>query len=429
MDKLYKKISITLIFFAILSYFFGFYLGENSAGAGGYNGDLDDIWKNLQIFLQNDLITSIKHPDYDDSRTPIAYIIHETFNPFLGDQDSFRTSVVLISLLLPLLFYFTLKQKFQNEQNLLLGLIASIIFISPYFRTSSYWGLQENYGLIFLVLTFLSDIYLNSEKNKLISNEYLKIFFITFLSSLCLYFDQKLIIVPIIYFSKFMLSKKLIKYKIFLILCYFIFSLPYIYLISLWGSFIPTGASKYRQLGQSLFLEHVGFTVTMIAFYILPFLFLKKEKFIVLIKNVFKNKKNYLLIFLSLLYLIYMIFFFDLSDKIHGKGFINKISFILFSDNYFRLIFIYTTFLISWVIILAYFQNYFKDLFIVLFFLILSIFLYPIFQEYFDPLIFIMIFTFFSPKIYFSYKNSIILFSYFLFFLVSANIYYINLFN
>ena len=91
MDKLYKKISITLIFFAILSYFFGFYLGENSAGAGGYNGDLDDIWKNLQIFLQNDLITSIKHPDYDDSRTPIAYIIHETFNPFLADQDSFRT--------------------------------------------------------------------------------------------------------------------------------------------------------------------------------------------------------------------------------------------------------------------------------------------------------------------------------------------------
>ena len=427
MDKLYKPISATLITLAILSYFAGFYLGENSAGAGGYEGDFDDIWNNLQIFLQNDLNTSLSHPDYDDSRTPIAYIVHEIFNPFLDNKVSFRRSVFLISFLLPFLFYFTLKQKFGNEENLLLILITSIIFISPYFRTSSYWGLQENYGLIFLLLTFLSDIYLNSDKNKLISNEYIKIFFIAFLSSLCLYFDQKLIIVPMIYFFKFMLSKKFINYKIFLIFCYFIFSLPYIYLISLWGSVILSAAAKYRQLGQGLFLDHIGFTVTMIAFYLLPFLFFKKEKFIDLIKDLFKVKKNYFLIFIYLLYLIYMIFFFDLNDSNYGKGFINKISYILFQENYLRLIFIYTTFFISWIIILVYFQIFFKDLFIILYFLILSVFLHPIFQEYFDPLILIMVFTFLTPKVYLNYKNSIVLFSYFLLFLMSANIYYINL--
>ena len=44
---------------------------------------------------------------------------------------------------LPILFYFTLKQRFQSKDNLLLVLISSIIFLSPYYRTSSYWGLTE----------------------------------------------------------------------------------------------------------------------------------------------------------------------------------------------------------------------------------------------------------------------------------------------
>ena len=47
-----KFVAIMLIALAISSYFVGFYLDENSAGAGGYEGDFDDIWNNLQIFLK-----------------------------------------------------------------------------------------------------------------------------------------------------------------------------------------------------------------------------------------------------------------------------------------------------------------------------------------------------------------------------------------
>ena len=39
-----------LIFLPYLSFFLGFYLDENSAGAGA--GDLYHIWKNLQIFIK-----------------------------------------------------------------------------------------------------------------------------------------------------------------------------------------------------------------------------------------------------------------------------------------------------------------------------------------------------------------------------------------
>ena len=152
----YRHVSIILIFISFLSLFLGFYLDENSAGAGSYEGDIKAIWKNLQIFLTNDLASSINHPDYFDSRPPLAYILYEIFNPFVGDILSYRRSVFSISLILPFLFYFCLKLKFLKADNLLLFLISSTVCLSPYFRTSSYWGLEENLGLISLLLTFLS---------------------------------------------------------------------------------------------------------------------------------------------------------------------------------------------------------------------------------------------------------------------------------
>ena len=62
----------------------------------------------------------------------------------------YRRSVFVVSLTTPFLFYFCLKQKFKEIDGLLLFLISSVVLLSPYYRTSAYWGLEENYGLIFL---------------------------------------------------------------------------------------------------------------------------------------------------------------------------------------------------------------------------------------------------------------------------------------
>ncbi len=86
----YKSISLLLILLSITSFFIGFFYGENSAGAGSYNGDFQHMWKNLQIFLNNDILSAITHPDYDDSRTPVAYILHKLFNPFLENEIIYR---------------------------------------------------------------------------------------------------------------------------------------------------------------------------------------------------------------------------------------------------------------------------------------------------------------------------------------------------
>ena len=204
--NLYKTTSIFFIILAIFSFFFGFYFDENSAGAGGPTGDFEVIYNNFQIFLKNDLITSIAHPDYFDSRPPTAYILQEMLNPFAEEKVNYRRSVFVISLLVPILFYFCLRQKFKNDEKILLILISSTIFLSPYFRTSAFWGLQENYGLIFLLLSFLSIIFLNRANVENTLKTYFSLFTVTFLSSLCIYFDQKLIIIPIICFFKIILS-------------------------------------------------------------------------------------------------------------------------------------------------------------------------------------------------------------------------------
>ena len=174
---------------------------------------------------------------------------------------------------------------------------------------------------------------------------------------------------------------------------------------------------------------HIGYTATMIAFYLFPLL-LFKNNFFKTINKFFLKKENYYLIFLFIIYLLYLIFFHEYEkESIIGKGFIHKLSLLIFETILFQKIFIYFSFLVSWLIILIYFNENFKDKMIITYFFILSIFLWPIQQEYFDPLILILAFTFLNTKLIINYKNSIVLFLYLSILLISANFYYYNLLN
>ena len=426
-----KILSLILIFISFSSLFLGFYLDENSAGAGSYTGDITIIWSNLQIFLTNDIISSIDHQDYYSSRTPLAYIFHKKINPFVENIMSYRRSGFIISLTLPILFFFCLKQKFTQQNNILLFLVSSMVCLSPYYRTSSYWGLEENFGLIFLLLAFLSLNSFLKNDNKDRHKIHLFLFTSTFFSSCCLYFDQKLIIIPLICFLKIITSNKLLKFKLFSVFYYFLFSLPYIYLITLWGGLIPSALLDPvtgRKLGNEIFLIHIGYALTMIAFYLLPLLLFKDKDVINLVKNFFFNKKNYYLVCLFIIYLVYLIGFYDFSEQsVIGKGFIHKISLILFNENFSRMIFVYFSFFVSWIIILIYIENKFIDILTIVYLFILSVFIWPIHQEYFDPLILLMVFTFFSSKVLINYKNSTVLYIYLLLLLIGSNVYYANL--
>ena len=413
-----------IIFFSFIA---GFVLRENSAGAGGINGDFYLIWKNLELF-KSGILNNLNSEEYNDSRTPLAYILHVLFNPFIETQNQFRLSVLFISILCPIVFYLTLREKYKNIDNSLIVLISSLILLSPYFRTTAFWGLGENYAILFVLISFFLFKKINFVSTYI---SYKKIFFLFLLassSSLCVYFDQKLLIIPFIIFVSVIFDKKIDnKIKIILTIFYSILSLPLLYLIFLWGSILPPDAQSSRQVGVKFNIFNIGYASTIISFYCIPFLFFQREKFIDILINFFK-KENLLYFILFLVYLFFVLFFADFSNvKSYGQGAVHKFISLFWTDINLKFAFTLLAFFISWVVLNIFLKNKILDKIIIYYFLIVSFFIYPVFQEYFDPIIIILIFTFFHKKITINFKNIFILVFYLSTFLILANFYYLKI--
>ncbi len=434
MDQVSKKrISYFLIILSVLSYFIGFYLNENSAGAGSLIfGDLKNTWNNLNTFLNNSILdgihltTSLDTDVYKSSRTPLIYIFHKIFNPFTDSVMNFRISVFIFSLLIPFLFFLNLRKKYKNTDVVILILISSIVLLSPYLRTSAFWGGEENFGIVSTLLSYLFLQLFFETKNFFQKRIYL--FCVILFSSLCVYFDHKLLLIPIIcFFSIFFSEKKSI--KLLSVILYFIFSIPFLYLIKLWGHIIPTGDAASR-LSNDLYFHHIGYSITILAFYLFPLIFFKKNSIQKSFHEFFRNKNNLLFLVFFLFYIFYLIFFYKYENEITlGKGFLYKVTIFLFSNLTLQKVFLFISFYICWMIILFIKDRKIINNFIISYFIIIPIFFWPLLQEYFDPIIFLLIFTFckFDKKI--NYNNVFFLFFYFGIFLTACNIYYYNLFN
>lgn len=161
-----KKLSVYILILSIyFSYFFGFFYNENSIGSGGYGGDLEWMWENFEIFKNNSLLDAINHKDFFGNRTPLIYIINILFNPFIYNIDYYRFSIFIISLITPLIFYKCLIIKFGRSQKLLIFLISLIVLLSPYFRTTAYWGMEINYSIISLLATYYYYLKIKKKNN------------------------------------------------------------------------------------------------------------------------------------------------------------------------------------------------------------------------------------------------------------------------
>jgi len=428
---------IVKIFFLliIISFFLGFFLNENSAGAGGERGDLSLIWNNLILFKTNHILDAIKSHLYSDSRTPFLYIIHNLLNPYINDKLIFRFSVFFFSILIPFVFFFILKKKFYNLSSSKLLLLSSFLFLSPYFRTSAYWGLSENYGMLTVLLSYFFFYELFIKKNINLSKENINIFFLCFFSSITIYFDHKLFFIPLIIYLETIFSKKEINTKLKITFTYILFSLPVLWLFNLWGSILPPAVSNVRLIGNFIHIDNIGYSSTIIAFYILPFLFFKKNSLFFLIKKFFMNKKNYyiLILIFAYLFVIFLLKEENISDHAvagvnefsqSGKGLFYKFILLITKNVILRNILLYIGFFISFIIIFIYFDNSYTDKLIITLLLISSVIIFPIYQEYFDPLILILIFTFFKTNLFITNKKLIFLTIYLSLFLLTANIYY-----
>tara|TARA_B100000886_G_scaffold231655_2_gene161762 strand:- start:385 stop:1671 length:1287 start_codon:yes stop_codon:yes gene_type:complete len=425
-----KKIDylyIFLIIFSILSFFYGYSIRENSAGGG--NIDFKNTWSNQKVFNDHGLIDALKNTKtseiypYISSHLPTSFILNKILNPFSGDKEKFLDSIFIINIFLPILFFIVLKNRYARKNIYLLGCFASILYLSPYFRTSSYWASLENYGLFsFVISIYFFQKYLVSLETKNNSYKYFNISFISLFSCLCVYFDQKLLFIPIIYMFYILKYETDIYKKIYYLIINFFLSIPVLSIIFYWGGVMaPLDAAK-RNVGNLNF-EQIGYTFSIILIYFVPYI-IRNFK-ILIIENL--NKRLILLstIFL-MIYFMYLIFFPQNyhSWEYFGKGWLHKISFF-FNDTLVRKLFVYFFFYISIISILLISRKNLVILFYVFFMSFISLITLPIFQEYFDPLTFLILSIFFYKQKELDDKLTLINYSFSLLFLFTLNIYYL----
>ena len=376
-----------LFFLILLSYFLGFYYRENIAG--GAEADFNNLtWKGILAFKNNFTETLFNYGAIGEGSLPLFHIINAYLNPLSYSQVSFQFSICLLSLLNVVFFSQILRQKYKIN-NVDSYLYSSIFLILPFFRSSAFWGLTENLGWLFLILTI--KYYLVVEKNKV------NIFLICLFSSLALYTRPYLIFFPVFFIMSLLIKKDyfILKTSIFY---YTIFAIPGLILLYIWGGsvYLGTGEDKvnfileYHQ-PKFIFKNLVIFS-SIFLFYLLPFHLVSFSTE----KKIDRNKKIYYLIALIFLLTLNHLNVFDyLKDNTLGGGAFLKISQLFFYDN--NLLFIIIAFF--GIISIIYFLEISKKNFVLIFcILIIYCTAKNIYQEYFEPLLLIALLSLFDLK-------------------------------
>ena len=228
-QKKLDALKYIFLFLLLQFYIIGFFLRENVAG-GAEKDFLNYTWPLIEAFKDQFYNTLKNYRSFGEGSLPLFHITNAFINPFTFSKISFQGSITFISLLSVIFFSQIIRDKFKIRE--LDSIVYSSIFlILPFFRSSAYWGLTENFGWLFLIISI--KYYLKeekSEKKKTVKH----IFFICLFSSLALYIRPYLIFFPIFIILNILKDRNthFLKYTC---LFYFLFSLPGFFLLYLWG--------------------------------------------------------------------------------------------------------------------------------------------------------------------------------------------------
>ena len=205
-----KVILLILTCLILISYAFGFIFNENSAGGAAV--DFENTKRNILLFKNNSFFDAIElttNPDkyvFRSTRAPGFYVFNKYLNPFTTNIFFFQAYITIFSLLIPILLFLNLRIKFRETNIYFLIFISSLVLLSPYLRSSAFWGNEENLGIIMVGFSALFLQLYKESKSK--NYELVYLILLAFFSSCCVYSDQKLIIIPFISLITVMLLKK-----------------------------------------------------------------------------------------------------------------------------------------------------------------------------------------------------------------------------
>ena len=409
---------ITVIILISISFFLGYFLRENSAGGGTEFYKLS--WPIIQSLKKDFLYTINNYSLFGDGTIPFSHTINAYLNPFSNNVSNFQLSVTIISFVIFIIFAVILKKTFSKTNTLDIFLISSVFLVLPFYRTSAFWGKNENYGWLFLILAiyFFSEVGKNISKNPN-KRDILNLIFFCLTSACALYARQALIFFPISYLLYLFYNHANKQIIITSIISYFILAIPGILLILMWGDVYDTsnlaaGTLYGEWVHHKYILKNIPILLSFFGFYLLPILII--EFFNSEFKNFFNQYfKSFVFALLFFMFLSQMNILNYLGDYEKAGGAILKINYLIQKKNFFLLL-IFSS--IGFSILVRFFKENINNLFTIIPMFILFCFPKLLYQEYVEPLIIIMFFLSIRTdlhKIYFkriSFSNFVFL-SYF----------------
>ena len=400
-----KNQQIYFYLFGIFSLIISSIMGEDSSGGSKLDKEITrQFIDNFSISFDNGIKYFV---NTGQVQSPIFYILVSIIEKTLG-FNFLKYSYLLISAVIPTIFYISLKKKFIGVDKNILFLISLIIFLSPYFRSSATWITTDNFAIIFFILSV--NKYLDLEKKNTNQNIILCIFYI----SIAVYIRQYYIVFFLLYFLKFFEILELKKILNFVLLTIIIFIPFIIYYYYFFKTNVIHQSLSNNVFGINIFYNILIFS-SLYLFYTIPFYINNLNE---IKKNIFQNLDKFLIIFF-VFGIIY--FYYPITLDTLGGGIFIKISNIL--NN--KIIFLASSFFGTFLILL----NLNKNNFAVYLCLIFAFPTIIIYQKYYDPLLIMSILTLtkggmLNQILNLNRINLIYLYSYFIFFLILSNLYY-----
>ena len=276
--SLNKSIFLKIIFLCLIffSFFVGYILRENATGGGLEFYNLS--WPIINSFKKDFLFTINNYGTFDDGSFPLAHIINAYINPFSDNEGSFQLSVTFISFVVFIIFSMVLKRSFNNIKYEDILLIASVLLLLPFFRTSAFWGKPENFSWLFCILSLYFFVGIRKKISQTPNNKtMIEIMLFCLFSSCALYVRQPFIFLPIsylLYLLVFQAHKKII---IFSIVSFVILSIPGLLLILSWGGLYDTKNVDYFYglINIKFILKNIPILLSFFGFYLLPILIIE----------------------------------------------------------------------------------------------------------------------------------------------------------
>jgi len=328
-NNILNKHNLIILGILYLSLIFGFFWNEDLAG--GAQKDFGFHLIVLEDFKDNYLSS-----DY----SPFFFIFLKIINFSFEGTAYLRFIYLHICLLVPVVFYQCLIEKFKECDHKILFLISLIPLISPHFRAYSIWAGDINIALLFLLLSIYFFFKLESEKR------IKRIYYFIFLNVLCLalsaYFRPIYSLISFYFFYKIFLKFKFSKELLLFIIFNLVLSSPGVYFAFFMNNFFTNSTVHgydvpyfFLKPTVSLFATNILLISTIFLFYSFPFLLFNKNLFIKDI-NYFYNKKILFFLF-SIIFTSFLIYNFDYLTPtigIDGGGIFYKASIIFFKNNF-----------------------------------------------------------------------------------------------